>query len=44
MSGLSQLGERTHRRIPYDEEFRMFTLPTTRKGTAKVDMSPGSED
>ena len=41
VSGLSQLGERTHRRIPYDEEFRMFTLPTTRKGTAKVDTRLG---
>jgi len=29
-------GLRTHRQILYDEPFRMATLPTTRKGTAKV--------
>jgi len=29
-------GQRTHKEIPYDEIFRMATLPTTRKGTAKV--------
>jgi hypothetical protein len=41
VSGVSQLGERTHRRIPYDDDFRMFTLPTTRNGTAKVDTRLG---
>ena len=35
-SGLAQGGRRAHRLIPYDEDFRLFTLPTTRKGTAKV--------
>src|SRR3989304_2135891 len=29
-------GQRLQRLIPYDETFRMLTLPTTRKGTAKV--------
>ena len=29
-------GQRSHREIAYDEAFRMATLPTTRKGTAKV--------
>jgi putative transposase len=29
-------GLRAHRRILYDETFRMATFPTTRKGTAKV--------
>jgi len=29
-------GQRSHREISYDEAFRMATLPTTRKGTAKV--------
>ena len=29
-------GSRSHRDIFYDEAFRMATLPTTRKGTAKV--------
>jgi transposase InsO family protein len=34
--GLLQGGERLHRLIPNDEDFRMFTLPTTPKGTAKL--------
>jgi putative transposase len=29
-------GQRSHKAIAYDETFRMATLPTTRKGTAKV--------
>jgi putative transposase len=29
-------GQRSHKAISYDESFRMATLPTTRKGTAKV--------
>lgn len=29
-------GQRSHREIAYDDAFRMATLPTTRKGTAKV--------
>jgi putative transposase len=29
-------GQRSHRDISYDEAFRMATLPTTRKGMAKV--------
>lgn len=35
-SGLLQTGLRHHRLIPYDETFRIFTLPTTPKGTVKV--------
>ncbi len=35
-AGLARGGRRTHRLIPYDEDFRMLTLPTTRKGTAKL--------
>lgn len=35
-AGMARGGERLHRLIPYDEQFRLFTLPTTRKGTAKV--------
>ena len=35
-AGLLQGGERAHRLIPYDEDFRIATLPTTRKGTAKM--------
>jgi len=34
--GMRQGGQRLQRLIPYDETFRMLTLPTTRKGTAKV--------
>ena len=34
--GMAQGGQRPQRLIPYDETFRMLTLPTTRKGTAKV--------
>jgi len=34
--GMRQGGQRLQRLIPYDEAFRMLTLPTTRKGTAKV--------
>lgn len=34
--GIAQGGQRPQRYIPYDEAFRMLTLPTTRKGTAKV--------
>jgi hypothetical protein len=33
---MERYGERKHRIIPYDEHFRMTTLPTTAKGTAKV--------
>lgn len=34
--GLLQTGLRSHKLIPYDETFRILTLPTTAKGTAKV--------
>lgn len=37
--GLARAGNRVHRAIAYDDEFRMATLPTTTKGTAWV--SPG---
>ncbi|HEX5415749.1 MAG TPA: integrase [Chloroflexota bacterium] len=35
-AGLAQSGERPHRLIPDDEDFRMFTLPTTTRGTARL--------
>jgi len=38
-TGLSRTGRRPQRAIAYDEDFLIFTLPTTKKGTAKV--SPG---
>jgi hypothetical protein len=37
--GMATSGARTHRLIPYDEQFRLLTLPTTYKETATV--SPG---
>ncbi|MDP9201984.1 MAG: DDE-type integrase/transposase/recombinase [Gemmatimonadota bacterium] len=36
VAGLLQGGPRLHRRIPDDEDFRMLTLPSTPKGTAKL--------
>ena len=38
-SGLTRTGQRPQRAIAYDEDFLIFTLPTTTKGTAQV--SPG---
>ncbi len=35
-TGLAQGGMRLHRLIPYDDNFRMLTLPTTRKGFARI--------
>lgn len=35
-SGLVKTGLRSHKIIQYDDNFRIFTLPTTTKGTAKV--------
>jgi len=32
----AQTGSRSHRRITYDRDFLILTLPSTRKGTAKV--------
>lgn len=34
--GMAQGGQRLQRLIPYDETFRMLSLPSTPKGTAKV--------
>lgn len=36
LAGLARGGHREHRRVYYNEEFRMLTLPTTAKGTAKI--------
>jgi len=35
-TGLAQSGHRPHRMVAYDEEFRLWTLPTTARGTARV--------
>ena len=39
-AGLERGGERLRRRVPYDDGFKMLTLPTTARGVAKV--QPGS--
>jgi transposase InsO family protein len=36
IEGLARTGRRPQRYIPYDDDFVMWTLPTTPKGTAKV--------
>jgi putative transposase len=39
--GMQLAGERTHRLIPYSEDFLMLTRPTTRTGQAKIFSSRG---
>ena len=39
--GMERSGERIHCSIDYDETFRFFSLPTTAKGTAKVEPGRG---
>jgi putative transposase len=39
--GLSQSGPRAHRLIAFDQDFQIFTLPTTPKGTAMVQINRG---
>jgi putative transposase len=41
LQGMSQAGEREHRRIPYNEEFLMATRPSTLKGEATVQPGKG---
>ena len=40
-AGLERGGERLHRRVAYDEGFKMLTLPTTARGVAKVQPGTG---
>jgi len=40
-AGLQLGGQRPQRRIAYDDDFRMLTLPTTQKGTAKLQPGRG---
>jgi putative transposase len=40
-AGLALGGERRHCMIPYNRDFIVDTMPTTPKGTAKVDLSRG---
>ena len=35
-AGLAQSGTRPHRTVAYDEDFRLWTLPTTARGQARV--------
>ncbi|BBD60838.1 integrase, catalytic region [Nostoc sp. HK-01] len=39
--GLAHSGSRPHQKIAYDEQFRILTLPSTSKGTAKVQPGTG---
>jgi len=41
LSGMSDSGDRPQRLIPYDENFWIYTMPSTRKGTARVDPQRG---
>ncbi len=40
-AGLAMSGERTHRKLLYDEEFRFLSLASPRKGTAQVEPGRG---
>jgi len=40
-AGFAMAGERAHRVIPYDREFLIYTMPTTRRGTAKIQPGRG---
>jgi hypothetical protein len=35
-AAVAQTGYRSHREITYDRDFLIFTLPSTRKGTARI--------
>jgi transposase InsO family protein len=39
--GIHNSGKRSHIYIPYDESFKMITLPSPPKGTAKIDYTKG---
>jgi putative transposase len=39
--GMALGGERWHRMIPYNQDFIIDTMPTTKKGTAKADLNRG---
>lgn len=42
-AGLAQSGIRPHRAVAYDEEFRLWTLPTTARGQARVVPGKGAK-
>ena len=39
--GIANTGSRPHQAIKYDEQFKILTMPSTKKGTAKVQPSKG---
>ena len=39
--GIAKTGSRPHQAIKYDEQFKILTMPSTKKGTAKVQPSKG---
>ncbi len=39
--GMTNFGSRPHKMVAYDENFKLLTLPTTKKGQVKVDGSYG---
>ncbi|WP_129125937.1 DDE-type integrase/transposase/recombinase [Geomonas oryzae] len=39
--GIKRSGERLHRRIEYNDDFKMLTLPSTSKGVSKVNINKG---
>jgi putative transposase len=41
LTRLAETGERKQRMIPYDEDFLIFTMPTTVRGTARVVIGKG---
>lgn len=41
LNGLARTGIRNHKIVPYDQDFIMLTLPSTRKGTAKIEPERG---
>ena len=41
--GLARTGIRSHRLVPYSEDFKMRTLPSTPKGTATVNPNTGMQ-
>jgi transposase InsO family protein len=42
-AGLARSGTRPHRAVAYDEEFRLWTLPTTARGQARVVPGKGAK-
>jgi putative transposase len=40
-AAVAQTGSRSHRKVTYDQDFHILTLPSTRKGTAKLTAGRG---